>query len=186
MSSPEAGHYDLRFAIYDAAESGLLVAGPCTNSPVAVSNGLFSVTLDFNVNPFTGEARWLELAVRTNGGGDFTALAPRQPLTPTPSAFHAVSAATALGTTAGAISNLNLAPGAVTSDKIQDGTLTVNDLSPALLSSTFWRLDGNAATVPGTQFLGTTDNQPLELKVNGQRVLRLEPDAESPRVIAGN
>jgi hypothetical protein len=38
-----------------------------------------------------------------------------------------------------------------------------------------WRVNGNAGTMPGTHFLGTTDNQPLELKVNGMRGLRLEP-----------
>ena len=31
----------------------------------------------------------------------------------------------------------------------------------------FWSLSGNAATTPGTNFLGTSDNQALELKVNG-------------------
>jgi hypothetical protein len=39
----------------------------------------------------------------------------------------------------------------------------------------YWRLDGNTGTTPGADFLGTTDNQALELKVNGQRALRLEP-----------
>ena len=38
-----------------------------------------------------------------------------------------------------------------------------------------WSLTGNAGTAPGTNFLGTTDNQALEFKVNGQRALRLEP-----------
>jgi hypothetical protein len=38
-----------------------------------------------------------------------------------------------------------------------------------------WALTGNAGTTPGTNFLGTTDNQALEFKVNGQRALRLEP-----------
>ncbi len=40
---------------------------------------------------------------------------------------------------------------------------------------TGWSLFGNAGTVPGTNFLGTTNAQPLELKVNGMRALRLEP-----------
>ena len=38
-----------------------------------------------------------------------------------------------------------------------------------------WTLTGNAATTPGTNFLGTTDNQALELKVNGERIARYEP-----------
>lgn len=49
-----------------------------------------------------------------------------------------------------------------------------------------WSLTGNAGTVPGTNFLGTTDNQALELKVNSQRVLRLEPNGDRPNLIGGS
>lgn len=52
-------------------------------------------------------------------------------------------------------------------------------------SETYWSLAGNAATTPGTDFLGTTDNQALEFKVNNARVLRLEPDATSPNLLGG-
>jgi len=48
----------------------------------------------------------------------------------------------------------------------------------------FWKLDGNAAVSP-SQFLGTTDNQALELRVNGGRALRLEPGSSSPNVLGG-
>lgn len=40
----------------------------------------------------------------------------------------------------------------------------------------YWKLTGNAGTTPGTHFLGTSDNRALELKVNNQRILRLEPN----------
>lgn len=48
-----------------------------------------------------------------------------------------------------------------------------------------WELAGNSGTTAGTDFLGTTDNQPLELHVNGVRALRLEPAAGSPNLIGG-
>jgi len=51
--------------------------------------------------------------------------------------------------------------------------------------SAYWKLTGNSGTTPGTQFLGTTDNQALELKVNNARVLRIEPNATSPNLIGG-
>ena len=44
-------------------------------------------------------------------------------------------------------------------------------------------------TTPGVNFVGTTDNQPLELHVNGQRVLRLIPDSStnnSPDIVGGS
>ncbi len=42
-----------------------------------------------------------------------------------------------------------------------------------------WGLTGNAGTVPGTNFLGTSDNQAIEIKVNNQRALRIEPTAQT-------
>jgi hypothetical protein len=49
----------------------------------------------------------------------------------------------------------------------------------------FWELGGNSGTSPGTDFLGTTDNQAVELRVNNTRALRLEP-ASSPNLIGGH
>jgi hypothetical protein len=49
-----------------------------------------------------------------------------------------------------------------------------------------WSLTGNAGTTPGTNYLGTSDNQPLEIKVNNQRVFRFEPDSDSPSLIGGH
>ncbi len=48
-----------------------------------------------------------------------------------------------------------------------------------------WSLTGNSGTTAGTNFLGTTDNQALEFKVNGARALRIEPNATSPNLIGG-
>jgi hypothetical protein len=48
-----------------------------------------------------------------------------------------------------------------------------------------WSLTGNASTTPGTNYLGTSDDQPLVIKVNNQRVFRFEPHATSPNLIGG-
>ena len=54
------------------------------------------------------------------------------------------------------------------------------------LTNTGWQLTGNSGTTAGVNFLGTTDNQPLEFKVNSQRALRLEPNASgAPNVVCG-
>jgi hypothetical protein len=65
-ANPAGGIYDLRFTVYDAASSGS-VWGVLTNVATPVTNGLFTVTLDYGSGVFTGNARWLEIAVRTNG-----------------------------------------------------------------------------------------------------------------------
>ena len=85
---PATGSYDLTFALYATNTGGLLLAAPVTNSAVAVANGLFTVALDFG-NVFGGNAVWLEVGVQTNGGTNFTILAPRQPITPVPYAVTA-------------------------------------------------------------------------------------------------
>ena len=95
--SPASGIYDLRFTIYDAVSFGNVVSGVLTNAATPVVNGLFSVTLDFGAGAFTGPGRWLQLEARTNGGGAFTALLPRQQLLPTPYAIMANTASNLLG-----------------------------------------------------------------------------------------
>lgn len=53
-------------------------------------------------------------------------------------------------------------------------------------SNTYWSVTGNAGTTPGINYLGTSDNQALELKVNGARILRLEPGTTYGRnILAG-
>lgn len=78
-TSPANSIYVLRFAIFDAASAGNRVLDLLTNSAVAISNGLFTVTLDFGAGVFDGTSRWLEIGVRTNANDDFTILSPRQP-----------------------------------------------------------------------------------------------------------
>jgi hypothetical protein len=61
------GLYDLQFALFDAAAAGNPIGSALTTNAVAVSNGLFTVTLDFGAGMFPGADRWLNLSVKTNG-----------------------------------------------------------------------------------------------------------------------
>jgi len=98
--SPATGNYDLQFAIYDAVTNGNAISVPLTNSATAVSNGLFTATLDFGP-VFTGTNYWLQIGVRTNGSTSaFTMLVPRQPILPVPYAIFANAASNLLGTLA--------------------------------------------------------------------------------------
>jgi endosialidase-like protein len=57
-------------------------------------------------------------------------------------------------------------------------------------SANAWSLSGNSGTDPSTDFFGTTDGQPLNLRVNNAGALRLEPasngSSESPNVVGGS
>jgi len=86
--SPANGKYDFTFALFSSnSTSSSPVGATLTNLDVGVTNGLFTVTLDFGP-VFTGNATWLAIGVRTNGGGSFAALNPLQDLTPTPYAIY--------------------------------------------------------------------------------------------------
>ena len=84
---PANGSYDLAFSLFGAASGGTPSAGPITNSATQVSNGLFTVTLDFGAGVFTGSNYWLDISVSPAGSNTFTELSPRQPLTPVPYAL---------------------------------------------------------------------------------------------------
>jgi hypothetical protein len=285
--TPATGNYDLRFAIYDAASGGTQIGNPITNTPVAVTDGTFTVTLDFGQGIFPGANRWLQIGVRTNGSvGAFATLSPLQPFTASPYAITAGevtdanlsrlnvpnTATPATGTltvTSGFITAATLTSGglgyvvpptvtvtdatgsgAVIAARVSGGmvvgltvqnpgagyssnaTLTISpppsnafqtfitpnfftgvntmtnpnntfagsfagngggltNVSAASLGGTgaagFWQLGGNNGSTAGLNFLGTTDDQGLELKVNNTRALRLEPNTNgAPNVIAGS
>jgi hypothetical protein len=210
-TNPASGIYDLRFTIYDSTNlPGVAIAGPLTNSATGVTNGFFTVALDFGSGPFTnGASRWLEIGVRTNGSGAFAVLAPRQQLTPTPYAIYAEGASAAglngtipslnLGGTYGNAVNFN--NGANDFDGTFTGQFFGSVFTGGLFTGTFlgsgsglgdvWHTAGNLGTSPPVNFLGTTDNQPLEVRVNNQRALRLEPANDInvgsvPNVIGGH
>ncbi len=90
---PASGLYDFIFTVHDASADGVAVSAPLPLDAITVSAGQFSVPLDFGAGVFTGPARWLEIAVRVNGGGAHTTLTPRQSLLPTPYAIRAGSVA---------------------------------------------------------------------------------------------
>ena len=248
-ANPASGNYDLLFTLYDSTNHpGTIIAGPLTNAATAVSNGLFTVTLDFGAGVFTGAGRWLEIGVRT-GGDPFAALSPRQAISSVPYAAYAMTPAGPQGPQGiqgvagpvgapgpqGAIGPTGATgPVGAKGDKGDKGDIGLTgatgatgppgaqglmgpqgligqtgaagatgpagakgdqgdkgdkgDSGPAGAagpqgsqgppgtsgSANGWNRTGDAGTTAGTDFLGTTDNQPLELKVNNQRGLRLE------------
>jgi hypothetical protein len=199
---PANGLYDFRFNIIDAPNGGTAVAATVITNAIAVSNGLFTVSIDFGQGVFTGPARWLEITVSSNNANNFFTLSPRHQSTPVPYAIMANSASNLLGTVAagqlsGTVSSGNLAgtygnavafnnPG----NSYTGNGANLSGVNAATLgglgTGKFWQTGGNAGTTAGVNYVGTTDNQALELHVNGSRVLRLEPNASGANVISGD
>lgn len=88
--SPANGNYDLRFALFNSATGGTAVDTTELDSQT-VSAGLINASLDFTDAPYNGQALWVQVSVRTAGGGTFTTLSPRQSINATPYALYALS-----------------------------------------------------------------------------------------------
>lgn len=81
---PANGAYDFTFILYNASVGGSQAGPIITRNDVPVTNGLFSVTLDFG-DIFNGEQYYLDISVRPGASsGSYTPLPPRQPLTAAP------------------------------------------------------------------------------------------------------
>lgn len=83
--SPVSNTADFVFTLWDADVDGTMIGASSAIDDVTIVDGLFAVELDFGVEAFNGESRWLQIDVRSPAGsGAFTTLTPRQPLTATP------------------------------------------------------------------------------------------------------
>jgi hypothetical protein len=90
------GGYDLQFALYDAETGGTQQGVTQTFSGITVSNGGFTVQLDFGSTPFaTGADRYLEIRVKQPAQTTYTTLSPRQRITSTPYSIRSLAAGTA-------------------------------------------------------------------------------------------
>lgn len=79
---PANGVFQLEFSLWDEEFSGSQIGPPVVIPGVLVTDGLFTVMLDFGAGAFADSSRWLEIVV------DGTTLAPRQPVSRTPYAIQ--------------------------------------------------------------------------------------------------
>ncbi len=179
-SSPANGAYDLQFRLFDALSGGAQIGATLTLANVAVSNGIFKVTLDFGAGAFPGANRFLEIAVRPGASsGAYTTLSPRQPVSSTPYSIKSLNAATADALSAACVD-------CVTSSQISSvvgsqitGTLPVASLpagsthyvrnTSTQQTSANFNISGNG-TAGGT-LSGDIVNTATQYNLNGSRVL---------------
>lgn len=86
------GDYELRLRLYDDPSAGTQVGSDASALAEGVTNGVFTVSVDFGPAAFTGASRWIEVAVRPKGSLlPLTVLTPRTAVTAVPYALHALS-----------------------------------------------------------------------------------------------
>ena len=132
-NGPVHGTYNFTFSLFATNINGTAIAGPATDNGVVITNGLFTVTLDFGASYWNGQTNWLQIAVETNGAATFTNLSPRQQLTPTPYAIFAETSSNLSGTIttaqlSGTVPFAQLPAGIVTNNEagVTLGSVTVN------------------------------------------------------------
>ena len=172
VGAPVNGSFDFQFIAYDNSVGGSQQGSIVTTNAAGVSNGLFTVTLNFG-SIFTGAARWLDISVRTNGAASYTVLSPRQNLTPAPYAVYASNAGNAAtannfsGSLAGDVTGTQAATvvssvGGQTAANVAAGAVAVNAATLNNNPGTIVRRDasGNffASAITATTFNGSGAN----------------------------
>ena len=130
--APADGSHDFEFRLFDAETGGAQIGGDLPRDTVDVTDGVFTVQLDFGDAPFNSAPRWLEIDVRESGGGTYTTLAPRNRIGASPFAVQTLHVAPGAVDTAaiqdGAVTRQKLANNAVDTAVIADQTVTTNDI----------------------------------------------------------
>lgn len=126
---PASGSYEFEFTLYDAETAGNSL-GTLTLEEVPVSDGVFTVQLDYGAAAFDGNARWLEIWVRKdNDGLPGAMLTPRQAISAAPYTLMAKTVPN------GAITGAKLADGAVTAGKIGTGAVEGSNIASGAVGS---------------------------------------------------
>lgn len=189
----------MQFSLYDALAAGTQIGSTVTKSGVTVTNGLFTTELDFGASPFAGEKRYLEIAVKCGVDAGYTTLAPRQQLTAVPYAVYAPTAENFAGNLAGDVTGTQ---SSTTVEKLQGYDVSTTapsngqvlkwngtEWAPANESGSgnAWLLTGNSGTNANTNFVGTTDDISLTLRVNNVIGWRMSPQStNTPNLIGGS
>jgi len=85
------GTYEMQFKLYDSLSGTTQIGSTVTNTNVTVTNGVFSVSLDFGAAAFPGTDRYLEISVKKPAEPGYTTLSPRQAITSVPYALRAAN-----------------------------------------------------------------------------------------------
>ncbi len=116
--TPANGRFDFSFTLFDAPTAGNRIGIPVAIPGVRVTNGAFSVIIDFGIHLSRATALWFETAVAPAGFPPPVVVGGRVPLNAARFAVHSSYAANLVGnafdvTLAGNTTNANAAPGTV-------------------------------------------------------------------------
>jgi hypothetical protein len=151
------GTYQFTFKLYDGAASGSQVGNALVDVPVTVTNGIFSVDLDFGAAAFSGGDRFLDVSVRKAAGDPLVALTPRQKVASAPYATRASVANSAdsfSGSLAGDVTGLQAGTvvnsvGGQSAANVAGGVQAANNATSANTANTIVKRDAAGKVVVG-------------------------------------
>jgi hypothetical protein len=109
-NAPASGLFDLGFRLFGQPTGGSAIGSVAAAPATPVSNGVFTVILDFGSEALAQGGQWLEMDVaRTGSGQPAQTLAPRQFLSASPYSHRAALAASFSGPVADAQLSPNIA-----------------------------------------------------------------------------
>lgn len=135
--NPANGSYDLRFTLqsFDAMLGTQVVGTPQAKDDVAVSQGVFSVALDFGAAPSNANYT-LKIEVRPGAStGAYTLLAPDTAITATPQAFYADASAFAVSVGPNSVGSPQIIDGNVVRSKIAGQAVSVTEIDASTVQA---------------------------------------------------
>jgi hypothetical protein len=145
--NPASGNHDFEFALFDVPAGGTQLGSVFSLNNVAVTNGIFSVQLDFG-NQFSGANRFLEIRVKPAGQPAFTTLTPRQPIDSSPYAIKSLNADIAATAT-----NATQLGGVAASQYVITTDPRMTDARNPLPGSTNYIWNQNSVLQPSSNFI---------------------------------
>jgi len=175
--NPANGQYDFVFRLFDS--SGTQIGGDLEKGDVQVTGGIFTVSLNFGLAPFTAStADTVEIGVRPGAStGTYTTLTPRQPLTSEPYSIKSMQAAAAdtatnslqLGGVAASQFVLTTDPRMTDSRSPISGSPNYVQNTTTQQGSTNFNISGNG--IVGGTFSGGVVNTPNHFSIAGIPIL---------------
>jgi len=174
--NPANANYDMQFKLFDTVDvgTGTQQGSTITNAMVAVTNGIFSVALDFGAGVFDGTARYLEIGVRLAGSPDpYAVLSPRHAINATPYAVKSLNATTSDGLSAACVNCVTSSQIGSVDGSVVTGTIPVESVpagSANYIQNSNSPQASSAFNISGTGTAGTF-NATTQYNIGGSRIL---------------
>lgn len=162
--NPPTGTFQMQFKLFDAVTAGNQIGTTLDNPSVAVNQGIFTMSLNFGANTFSGADRYLEISVRHNSSESYTTLSPRQQIASSPYSIRTISAQQA-----DVALDANKLGGVDASQYVTNATLSANVIrnQTSQQASANFNISGNGI-IGGNLGIGTsTPVAGLDLRGNG-------------------